>query len=110
VELPVSDAEVPAAAALVRRCSDPGLRADFAGPAQGTLGARIRAARFGPYQAIIGSKEVTDDQVALRVRDGSGIDAVPVTEALARIGALTVTHSHDLWGSDAPRRDRSDAG
>jgi threonyl-tRNA synthetase len=107
VVLPISDAEVPAAAAVVERCIDQGLRAELAGPEHGSLGARIRAARLVPYQAIIGSKEVADDRVALRVRDGRRIDALPVTEALARIRALTAAHSLDLWDIDAPVRDRA---
>jgi threonyl-tRNA synthetase len=110
VALPISDAETPAAAALVQRCIDQSLRAELAGPEYGTLGARIRAARLVPYQAIIGSKEVADDQVALRMRDGRRIDALPVTEALARISALTAAHSLDLWGTDAPIRSRAHAG
>jgi threonyl-tRNA synthetase len=46
VVLPVSDAEMPQAAALLRRCTDLGLRAQIAGPEHGSLGARIRAARL----------------------------------------------------------------
>ncbi|MCW2641720.1 MAG: threonyl-tRNA synthetase [Dactylosporangium sp.] len=110
VALPISDAEVPAAAALVQRCTDQGLRAELAGPEHGTLGARIRAARLVPYQAIVGSKEVADDQVALRVRDGRRMDALPVAEALARIGALTAAHSLDLWDTGAPTRGHAYAG
>jgi threonyl-tRNA synthetase len=110
VALPISNAEISVAAALVQRCVDQGLRAELAGPEHGTLGARIRAARLVPYQAIIGSKEAADDQVALRVRDGRRIDALPVTEALARISALTAAHSLDLWDTDAPIRGRAYAG
>ena len=63
--LPVSDTEMPEAAGLLQRCTDLGLRAQVAGPEHGSLGARIRAARLVPYQAVIGAKEATDDQVAL---------------------------------------------
>jgi threonyl-tRNA synthetase len=65
VILPVSDTEMPDAAGLLQRCTDLGLRAQVAGPKHGSLGARIRAARLVPYQAVIGAKEATDDQVAL---------------------------------------------
>jgi threonyl-tRNA synthetase len=95
--LPVSDAELPPARALLRRCAEVGLRAELAGPEHGTLGARIRAARLVPYQAVIGSKEGGCGQLALRLRDGRRLDALPVAEALARIGALTGSHSPDLW-------------
>jgi threonyl-tRNA synthetase len=110
VALPISDAEVAAAGALVRRCVDQGLRAELAGPEQGTLAARIRAARLVPYQAIIGSTEVADDQVALRVRDGRRLGALPVAEAVARIGALIAAHSHELWDSNARIPGRAHAG
>ncbi|GLX00244.1 threonine--tRNA ligase [Microtetraspora sp. NBRC 16547] len=97
VVLPVSDAEMPQAAALVRRCTDLGLRAQIAGPDDGSLGARVRAARLVPYQAVIGAKEAADDQVALRLRDGRRLDALPAAEVLARIGALVDARRTDLW-------------
>lgn len=96
VALPVTDAEVDQAAHLVRRCLDRGLRAHLAGPEQGTLGARVRAARLVPYQAVIGPREVADDQVALRLRDGRRLDAQPAAEVLRRIGMLIDAHSTDL--------------
>jgi threonyl-tRNA synthetase len=97
VVLPVSDAEMPQAAGLLRRCTDLGLRAQIAGPEHGSLGARIRAARLVPYQAVFGAKEAADDQVALRLRDGRRLDAQPAAEVLARIGVLVDGHSTDLW-------------
>ncbi|MGZ6878156.1 MAG: threonine--tRNA ligase, partial [Nocardioidaceae bacterium] len=42
VVLPISEAEVPAAAALAGRCVELGLRAEVARPDRGSLGARIR--------------------------------------------------------------------
>jgi len=54
-----------------------------------------------PYQAIIGSREAADDQVALRLRDGRRLDALPAAEVLARIGALTGAHRVELWDTDA---------
>jgi threonyl-tRNA synthetase len=98
--LPVSDAEMPQAAGLLRRCIDQGLRAEIAGPEHGTLGARVRVARLVPYQAVIGAKEAVDDQVALRLRDGRRPDALPAAEVLTRIGALINAHSTDLWDTD----------
>jgi threonyl-tRNA synthetase len=100
VALPISEAEMPQAAGLVQRCADQGLRAEIAEPEHGTLGARIRAARLVPYQAVIGAKEAADDRVALRLRDGRRLDALPASEVLARIGALVDAHSTDLWDTD----------
>ncbi|WP_369232655.1 threonine--tRNA ligase [Streptomyces sp. R21] len=98
--LPVSDAETDDAVRLLRRCRDQGLRARLAAPDAGTLGARIRAARLVPYQAVIGAREAAADQVALRLRDGRRLDAQPVSQALARIGAVVDGHDTALWNSD----------
>lgn len=101
VLLPVSDAEVPQAERLLERCLDQGLRAEAAGPDLGSLGARIRAARLVPYQAVIGAREAADDLVALRLRDGRRLDALPAGEALARIGSLLRAHRTALWDEEA---------
>ncbi|MFF4349697.1 threonine--tRNA ligase [Streptomyces sp. NPDC001530] len=101
VALPVSDAEADRAAALVRRCRAQGLRAELAAPDQGTLGARIRAARLVPYQAVIGPREAAADLIALRLRDGRRLDARPAAEVLHRIGQLIDAHSTDLLDEDA---------
>ncbi|MFJ2770863.1 threonine--tRNA ligase [Streptomyces sp. NPDC087300] len=101
VVMPVSDAEVPGADAFVRRCVERGLRAELAGPEQGSLGARVRAARLVPYQAVIGAKEAVDDRVALRLRDGRRIDALPAAEVLARVEALVSAHGTALWDADS---------
>ncbi|WP_441248452.1 threonine--tRNA ligase [Kitasatospora sp. McL0602] len=85
VALPVSEEELPAAGQLVRRCLDLGLRAELAGPDQGTLGARVRAARLAPYQAVIGPREAATGQLALRLRDGRRLEPLPVEAALAQI-------------------------
>ncbi|HET6355187.1 threonine--tRNA ligase [Streptomyces sp.] len=100
VVLPVSEAESGRADALRRRCVAQGLRAEVAGPERGTLGARVRAARLVPYQAVIGAKEADGDQVALRLRDGRRLDALPAAEVLSHIGALVAAHSTELWESE----------
>ncbi|MGW1882748.1 threonine--tRNA ligase [Streptomyces sp. NPDC001970] len=101
VVLPVSDGELDQAARLVRRCLDQGLRAELAAPDRGTLAARVRAARLVPYQAVIGAKEAAHDHVAVRLRDGRRLDALPSDEVLARIGALVSAHTTELWDGDA---------
>jgi threonyl-tRNA synthetase len=97
VVLPVTEAELPPAEALVPRCAERGLRAEVSGPEHGSLGARVRAARLAPYQAVIGAKEAGNDQVALRLRDGRALPAMPAAEALARIGALAEARAAELW-------------
>jgi threonyl-tRNA synthetase len=101
VSLPVSDAEVDQAAALERRCRDQGLRAELAAPDQGTLGARVRAARLVPYQAVIGPREAAAGLVALRLRDGRHLDARPAAEVLRRIAQPIDARSAELLDQDA---------
>lgn len=97
VILPVSDAELPNAEDLARRCLALGLRVEVRGRERGSLGARVREARLVPYQAVIGAAEAADGRVALRLRDGRRLDPLPDGEALARIGALVAAHSTGLW-------------
>jgi threonyl-tRNA synthetase len=85
VVIPLSDAELPYAEKLVQRCLALDLRAEISLPEQGSLGARIREARLVPYQAIIGAKEVANDQASLRLRSGERLEPLPVQEALALV-------------------------
>jgi threonyl-tRNA synthetase len=100
VLLPISDAELKAANDMLKRCLDRGLRAQIAEPEHGTLGARIRAARLVPYQAVIGAAEAAGDQVSLRLRDGRRLAALPVDEAVARISSLVEARGVALWEGD----------
>ncbi|WP_069883779.1 threonine--tRNA ligase [Streptomyces luteocolor] len=97
VILPVSEAQLPCAERLLRRCAEHGLRAELAGPEHGSLGARIRAARLVPYQAVVGAREDADGLVALRLRDGRRLDPLPADEALSRVRALIAAHRTELW-------------
>ncbi|WP_433726209.1 threonine--tRNA ligase [Nocardia sp. CA-129566] len=99
VMLPVSAAEVAHAEALVRRCLELGLRAEIADPELGSLGARIRQARLVPYQVVIGPKELANDRVAVRLRDGRRLEPLPVDEFLSSVTELIDAHSTDLWSS-----------
>ncbi|MEU7110836.1 threonine--tRNA ligase [Streptomyces sp. NPDC046182] len=97
VVLPVSESERVAAEALAARCVERGLRAEVAGPDRGSLGARVRAARLVPYQAVIGAREAADGLVALRLRDGRRLAPLPADEVLRRIECLVGAHSTVLW-------------
>ncbi|MET8773110.1 threonine--tRNA ligase, partial [Streptomyces sp. NPDC004658] len=55
--LPVAEEQTGPAAALVREALALGLRAELVGPGEGTLGARIRAPRLVPYQAVNGARD-----------------------------------------------------
>lgn len=78
VVLPLSDAELPAAEALLRRCLAAGLRAELAPAGRGSLGARIRAHRLVPYQLVVGPREAASGRASVRLRDGSQAGEVPV--------------------------------
>ncbi|MFD0001479.1 threonine--tRNA ligase [Streptomyces sp. NPDC127178] len=101
VVLPVSDAQTEQAERLLHRALDQGLRAELAGPEHGTLGARIRAARLVPYQAVIGEREAAaeadGEPVAVRLRDGRKPGAVPAAELVTRIAARAAARGPELW-------------
>jgi threonyl-tRNA synthetase len=95
--LPVTDAQVPLAASVVRQATELGLRARVAGPESGTLNRRIRSSRLVPYQAIIGEREAAAGQVAVRRRDGRQLPPRPAAAVLAGIAAHVAAHVTDLW-------------
>ena len=86
--VPLSDPLRDAALAFARAAVIAGLRAQV--EEEGSMGARIRAAagRKIPYVAVIGEREAAAGQVALRERDGRQLPAMPVAEAIARIGTI----------------------
>ena len=94
---PVTDAQSPQAARFAGLAEEQELRVQVAGPERGSLGSRIRGARLVPYQAIIGEREGTAGQVALRLRDGRQLRTIPATDAIARIAAQVRAHSTQLW-------------
>jgi threonyl-tRNA synthetase len=87
--LPLTDAEVPYAQSIINRCLDPdagpALRAELHAPDRGSLNARIRAARLVPYQIIIGPKEVADNELSLRLRDGQRHAPRPADHVLVEL-------------------------
>ncbi|MGW0766078.1 threonine--tRNA ligase [Streptomyces sp. NPDC002676] len=95
--LPVAEEQVERAAAVVREARALGLRAEPAAPEQGTLGARIRAARLVPYQAVIGEREAAAGLAAVRLRDGRRPGELQVPELLRRIGARVAARGTELW-------------
>ncbi|OON71353.1 threonine--tRNA ligase [Streptomyces tsukubensis] len=100
VLLPISADELPQAQALARRATDLGMRARVCGPEHGTLGARIRVERLVPYAGVIGARESAAGLVALRLRDGRRLDALPADEALARMNARVTARCVPLWDGE----------
>ncbi|MDO0934790.1 threonine--tRNA ligase [Streptomyces sp. DG2A-72] len=99
VVLPVSEAQEEQAREVVRRAVRRGLWAELYGPGEGTLGARVRAARLVPYQAVIGAREADDELVAVRLRDGRRPGAVPVAGLLDRIAERVADRGAELWSA-----------
>lgn len=97
VVMPVAEEQAEQAAAVVREAVALGLRAGLAGPDQGSLGARIRAARLVPYQAVIGAREAAAGLVAVRLRDGRRPGELPVPELLSRIVGRVAERGTALW-------------
>jgi threonyl-tRNA synthetase len=97
VVLPIAEAQEERAHEVVRRAVARGLRAEVSGPGDGTLGARVRAARLVPYQAVIGDREADAGLAAVRLRDGRRPGAVPVAELLERIAARAADRGAELW-------------
>ncbi|MGW5467570.1 threonine--tRNA ligase [Streptomyces chartreusis] len=96
--LPVAEAQYEQARKILDRARRMGLRAELAGPEQGTLGARVREARLVPYVAVIGEREAAEgDLVAVRLRDGRRPGAVPAEELLARITGRVAARGAELW-------------
>ncbi len=80
VALPVSERQVDAAVGFARECVAAGLRARA--EVDGSLGARIRAARRVPFLAVIGAREADASRVSLRDRDGREHPPSPAASAL----------------------------
>ncbi|MDX6251886.1 MAG: threonyl-tRNA synthetase [Kribbellaceae bacterium] len=87
VVLPISESEEKAAAEVVQRAMDRGLRVELAHADEGSLGARIRENRLAPYQAVIGAREAADGLIALRQRDGRQLDPAEISPILDQLRA-----------------------
>lgn len=95
VVLPVSEAQERQAYDLVERAVGQGLRAEVS--REGSLGARVRAARLVPYQVVIGEREADAGLVAVRLRDGRRVGPLPPAELLDRVAARVEARGAELW-------------
>lgn len=95
--LPISDDQQGAAQVLMNRLRSAGLRAEIAA-ADGSLGRRIRKAqdRKVPYLAVLGEREVAENSVALRFRDGRQLAGLAVEAAVDGISAVARSRSLEL--------------
>jgi threonyl-tRNA synthetase len=97
VVLPVSD-KVHAYAGQVRdRLEESGVRVQLDDRSE-KLGYKIREAQLQkiPYMLVIGAREAEAETVALRLRTGEDLGALPLQEVSERIGRLAATRSREL--------------
>ncbi|MEU4242055.1 threonine--tRNA ligase [Actinoplanes sp. NPDC026619] len=86
--LPLGAGQAEAARGFAVAAVEAGVRAEV--HEDGSLGARIRAAvgdRKIPYIGIVGEREVAENLIALRLRDGRQLPAMPAAEAIALIAS-----------------------
>ncbi|WP_054813507.1 threonine--tRNA ligase [Nocardia arizonensis] len=95
--LPIADDQLEYARELARRVVDEDLRVEVVPPDHGSLSARIRRARYVPYQVILGAAEAEDGTVAVRLRDGRRLDPQLVAPFVARVAALVGRREARLW-------------
>jgi threonyl-tRNA synthetase len=100
--LPVGDSHAAHARQVADQVRAAGLRAEC-DPADATLGARIRRARDRriPYIAVVGDRETASvpdagGRVALRLRDGRRLDAIPVAELISEVSRQVTDRSAGL--------------
>ncbi len=87
--LPISDQQAEAAANVVARLREAGIRATL-DAGNSTLNYRIREGEVGkvPYMAVVGQREAEAGSVAIRVRGaGNKQEVVAVEEFVARVSA-----------------------
>lgn len=97
VVLPVAAAQEERAWEVLAQARAAGVRAEVAGAEEGTLGARIRAARLVPYQAVIGPREAAGGHLSVRLRDGRRPSPVPLPALLDQALAATRSRGAALW-------------
>lgn len=105
---PVQIAAVPVGADQRRTAEDFAAAAIAAGlrarvDHDGSLGARIRGAAGHkiPYLAVIGAREAAAGEVAIRLRDGRQLAAMPAAAAIDLVAAVSAAHGPDLLPADA---------
>jgi threonyl-tRNA synthetase len=100
--VPVGAEQEQAARAFARDAVAAGLRAQV--DHHGSLGGRIREAsrRKIPYVAVIGAREAPHGEVALRLRDGRRLPAMPGADGVALVAAVAAAHSLELMPSRWP--------
>ncbi len=95
--IPITDDQVPFAREVEKRLKDAGIRAEVNSDS-GRMQAKIRNAQLQkiPYMLVIGGREAEVDSVAVRLRTGDDLGAMPVDDFIAKITPVIDTKSLDL--------------
>lgn len=95
--IPITDSHDDYAVKLAARLQGEGVRAS-ADLGSDRMNAKIRAAQMMkvPYMLVVGDREVAEGTVALRKRDGSRQNGMPVDEFIALVTERITTRSPEL--------------
>jgi threonyl-tRNA synthetase len=97
VVLPIADRHAGYARRVCRLLTDAGLRVEVDARRE-RLQAKIRDAQLQkvPYMLVVGNNEAASESVALRLRTGEDLGALPLHEVCARIRERVETKSQSL--------------
>jgi threonyl-tRNA synthetase len=95
--IPITDDQVPFATEVEQQLKDAGLRAQV-DQSSGRMQAKIRNAQLQkiPYMLVIGKREAEAGAVAVRLRSGEDLGALPVADVIALVKAVADSKSLEL--------------
>jgi threonyl-tRNA synthetase len=95
--IPITDDQVPFAREVEKQLKDAGLRAEV-DQSSGRMQAKIRNAQLQkiPYMLVLGKREAEAGAVAVRLRSGEDLGAMPVADFAAMAKALIDSKSLEL--------------
>ncbi len=98
VVIPIADRHNAYAATVAERLGAGGLRAQVDATSE-RMNAKIRAAQLDkvPYMLVVGDREAEAGAVALRLRSGEDVGAVPVEAFIQTANRIVRSKSADLW-------------
>jgi threonyl-tRNA synthetase len=106
--IPITDDQFDYARDVARRLTDAGLRVEV-NDRRDRMQAKIREAQLQkiPYMLVIGKREAAEDAVAVRLRTGRDLGAMPVERFLAI--ALPRVKSRSLYLDDVEETEAAEA-
>jgi threonyl-tRNA synthetase len=95
--IPITDHQIEVSRSIQKRLQAAGLRAEV-DESRDRMQAKIRNAQLQkvPYMLVVGKREVEQDAVAVRLRSGEDLGAMPVDEFIRLASALAESRSLEL--------------